>query len=156
MLTCIACVCISHSVVSDSATPWTVACQALLSMDFSRHEYWSGFPPPGIFLIQESNPGFLHSGRFFTVWATREDLHALWIHRKDSRVQWFPHLVDLRTHITQKQWSEEHIWRLPLDFVLLSLPPVFIPSPVMHSQTFMPLNIISFALKLFLHQHPSN
>ena len=31
------------------ATPWTVACQALLFMGFSRQEYWSGlpFPPPG-------------------------------------------------------------------------------------------------------------
>ena len=31
------------------ATPWTVAHQALLSMRFSRQEYWSGlpFPPPG-------------------------------------------------------------------------------------------------------------
>ena len=30
-------------------TPWTVACQAPLSMEFSRQEYWSGlpFPPPG-------------------------------------------------------------------------------------------------------------
>ena len=39
----------SHSVESDSATPWTVACQASLSMEFSRQEYWSGlpFPPPG-------------------------------------------------------------------------------------------------------------
>ena len=40
---------ISHSVISDSATPYTVACQAPLSMEFSRQEYWSGlpFPPPG-------------------------------------------------------------------------------------------------------------
>ena len=31
------------------ATPWTVACQAPLSMGFFRQEYWSGlpFPPPG-------------------------------------------------------------------------------------------------------------
>ena len=31
------------------ATPWTVACQAPLSMAFSRQEYWSGlpFPSPG-------------------------------------------------------------------------------------------------------------
>ena len=31
------------------ATPWTVACQAPLSMGFSRQEYWSGLPcsPPG-------------------------------------------------------------------------------------------------------------
>ena len=25
-------------------TPWTVACQALLSIGFSRQEYWSGLP----------------------------------------------------------------------------------------------------------------
>ena len=33
----------------DSATPWTVACQAPLSMEFSKQEYWSGlsFPSPG-------------------------------------------------------------------------------------------------------------
>ena len=31
------------------ATLWTVACQAPLSIEFSRQEYWSGlpFPPPG-------------------------------------------------------------------------------------------------------------
>ena len=28
------------------ATPWMVALQAPLSMDFSRWEYWSGFPVP--------------------------------------------------------------------------------------------------------------
>ena len=35
--------------MSDSATPWTVACQAPLSMEFFRQEYWNGlpFPPPG-------------------------------------------------------------------------------------------------------------
>ena len=33
---------VSHSVVSDSATPWTVAHQARLSMALSRQEYWSG------------------------------------------------------------------------------------------------------------------
>ena len=34
----------SRSVVSDSATPWTIQ-----SMEFSRSEYWSGlpFPSPG-------------------------------------------------------------------------------------------------------------
>ena len=31
------------------ATPWTILCQAPLSMEFSRPEYWSGlpFPSPG-------------------------------------------------------------------------------------------------------------
>ena len=28
------------------ATPWTAACQAPLSMGFSRQEYWSGLPFP--------------------------------------------------------------------------------------------------------------
>ena len=32
--------------VQLSATPWTVACQAPLSMGFSRQEYWSGLPLP--------------------------------------------------------------------------------------------------------------
>ena len=36
----------SHSVVSDSATTWTVACQAPLFMEFFRQEYWSGLPFP--------------------------------------------------------------------------------------------------------------
>ena len=42
------CVCNVASVVSDSATVWTVALQAPLSMGFSRQEYWGGLPclPP--------------------------------------------------------------------------------------------------------------
>ena len=38
-----------HSHVGLLATLWTVACQALLSMGFSRQEYWSGLscPPLG-------------------------------------------------------------------------------------------------------------
>ena len=35
---------LSHLVVSDSVTPWTVARQAPLSMEFSRQEYWSRLP----------------------------------------------------------------------------------------------------------------
>ena len=41
---------LSHfSHVQLYATPWTVARQAPLSMEFSRQEYWSGLPflPPG-------------------------------------------------------------------------------------------------------------
>ena len=42
--------------------PWTVACQAPLSMGFFRQEYWSGlpFPSPGIFLTQGLNLPLLH------------------------------------------------------------------------------------------------
>ena len=39
----------SLSCIQLFATPWTVACQAPLSVGFSRQEYWSGlpFPSPG-------------------------------------------------------------------------------------------------------------
>ena len=41
--------CFSSLVVSDSATPWTAARQAPLSMAFFRQEHRSGLPcpPPG-------------------------------------------------------------------------------------------------------------
>ena len=43
------------------ATPWTVVCQAPLSMEFSRQQYWSRvhFLLWGIFLTQGSNPHLL-------------------------------------------------------------------------------------------------
>ena len=44
------------------AAPWTVACQASLSMGFSRQEFWSGchFLLQGIFLTQRWNLCLLH------------------------------------------------------------------------------------------------
>ena len=54
------------------ATPWTVAHQAPLSMEFFRQEYWSGlpFPTPGDLLDPGIKPMSLGSlalaGRFFT------------------------------------------------------------------------------------------
>ena len=47
--------CVSCSVVSDPGTPRTVACQAALSMEFFRQEYWSGLPFS--FPEELSNPG---------------------------------------------------------------------------------------------------
>ena len=40
---------VNHTVMSDSAIPWTAACLAPLSMEFSRQECWSGllFPSSG-------------------------------------------------------------------------------------------------------------
>ena len=60
-------------------TPWTVAHQAPLSMEFSRQESWSGLPfSEGIFLTQRSNLPSLTSpalaGRFFTTRAIWEAL----------------------------------------------------------------------------------
>ena len=52
-----------------SSTPWTVACQAPLYMEFSRKEYWTGlpFPSPGDLPHSEiklASPEL--AGRFFT------------------------------------------------------------------------------------------
>ena len=55
------------------AIPWTIACQAPLSMQISRQEYWSRLPYPtsGDLPHQERKPAFLTSlalaGRFFTL-----------------------------------------------------------------------------------------
>ena len=55
--------------MSNSVTPWTVACQAPLSVEFSRQECWSGlpFPSPGHLLdprIEPVSPAL--TGRFFS------------------------------------------------------------------------------------------
>ena len=56
--------------MSDSfVTPWTVTCQAPLSMGYPRQEYWSGlpFPSPGDLLdlrIESASPAL--ADRFFT------------------------------------------------------------------------------------------
>ena len=48
---------VSHF-MSNSATLWTAACQAPLSLGFPRQEYWSGLPAllQGIFLTQGIDP----------------------------------------------------------------------------------------------------
>ena len=60
--------CCSH--VWFFETLWTVACQAPMSMGFSRQEYWSGlsFPSPGDLPDTRIEPTSLMSlaGRFFT------------------------------------------------------------------------------------------
>ena len=55
-------------------TPRTVACQAPLSMGFSRQEYWSGlrFFPPGEPEMEKESPALI--GVFFTISATWEAL----------------------------------------------------------------------------------
>ena len=57
------------------AAPWTVACQAPLSMGYSRQEHWSEFAIS--FSRESSQPRnwtqvSCSAGRFFTDWAMRE------------------------------------------------------------------------------------
>ena len=80
--------------VSDSVTPWTVTCQATLSMGVSRCEYGSGWacPPPG----DPPNPGtestFLMppalAGRVFTTVGTWEALLEAKRGEWEVSVQW--------------------------------------------------------------------
>ena len=62
------------------ATPWTIAQQASLSMEFSRQDYWSGLPcpPPGDLLnpgIKPMSPAL--ANMFFITSETWEYLVAL-------------------------------------------------------------------------------
>ena len=56
------CVC-AQPVVSDFVTPMDYSLLALLSMGFSRQEYWNelSFPPPGYL----PNPGIEHESLAF-------------------------------------------------------------------------------------------
>ena len=66
--------------MSDSATPWTIALQASLSMGFSRQEYWSGWPFPSLGDVADPGikPSLLHCRQIFTIWAIMEVPHQ-WI-----------------------------------------------------------------------------
>ena len=66
------------------STPWTVICQAPLSMGFSRQEFWSGlpFPTPGDLLNPGIKPTSLKSPAladgFLTASATWEALNYIY------------------------------------------------------------------------------
>ena len=75
-----ACMLSCFSRVRLIVTLWMPACQAPLSLGFSRHEYWSGLPcppsgdlpNPGIELMSLMSPAL--AGGFFTTNATWEAL----------------------------------------------------------------------------------
>ena len=66
----VCCVCTATHHVQLFVTPWTAACQAPLSMEFSRQEYWNellspsseDLPDPG---VEPIFPAF--TGEFFTI-----------------------------------------------------------------------------------------
>ena len=72
-------------------TPWTVAHQTPLSMEFFRHEYWSGLPlpPPGDLpntrIEFTSSVALELAGGFFTTCATWEAYNViLFSHKKEQ------------------------------------------------------------------------
>ena len=82
------------------ATPWTVAHRALLSMRFSRQEYWSGFPllTLGIFPIQHRNSNLLR----LLHW----QVDSLPLHHQLSSVQLLGHAQLFGPHSTP--WTAAH------------------------------------------------
>ena len=87
---------LSRSVISNSATPWTIACQTPLFLRFSRQEYWDRlpFPSPG----DPPDPGIKSlsptlAGGFFTT----ESLG-----KPNSGIPcWKPH------HWSQERWGKK-------------------------------------------------
>ena len=84
-------------------TPWTVAHQASLSMEFSKQEYWSGlpFPSPGD-LSDPGSPALQADslwGLLFCVMSWRIfscKLSDLISQRKDL---YHPHFIDVQTDL---------------------------------------------------------
>ena len=78
----------SVSCVRVFATPWTVACQAPLSMGFSRQGYWSGLPhpspgdlpDPGIEPRSPVSP--VPTGKFFTTESPGKSIRGTYSYEK--------------------------------------------------------------------------
>ena len=101
------------SVMSDSATLCSVACQAALSTRFCRQEYWSGLPRPSPGDLPD--PGIepmplislALAGRFFTVSATWEALTVDLCSLKSQHLQQKPHLEEsLTSSVQYEHWSQ--------------------------------------------------
>ena len=69
LLSCV----LSH--VQLFVTPWTVACQAPLSMGFSKQDYWSGLPFP-LLSHKEDEGGFqkFPSGVSYLILGSRDKI----------------------------------------------------------------------------------
>ena len=141
---------LNRSVVSKSTMPCTVACQAPLSMGFSRQEYWSGLP----FLsprassqprIKPESPVFLSlAGRFFTAEPPGKPNHCIQIR---SVAQSCPTLCDpmnrstpgLPVHHQFEEFTQIHIHRVS-DAIQPSHPPSSpsppAPNPSQHQSLF--------------------
>ena len=72
---------LSHSVMSDSGTQWTAACQAPLSMGLlqARILEWVAMPSSRGYSQPKDWTQVSHiAGGFFTIWATREALEYIY------------------------------------------------------------------------------
>ena len=115
------CAVLSHSVVSDSVTPWTVAHQAPLSMGIlqARVLEWVAIPySRGSSQARDQTQVSHIAGKLFTIWAIRDlhnDLPLSFIIEKaspcrcwrmrispgfiDSNIQWFSKIISWENNI---------------------------------------------------------
>ena len=94
-------------------TPWTVACQAPLSMGFSRQECWSGFPfpSPGDLLDPGIEPSLLHC---------RQILYQLSYEGSPNLIEIFINSIHIFEHISwlvlEKEMATQSstlAWKIP-------------------------------------------
>ena len=141
----------SHSVVFNSAIPWTIAHQAPMCMGFPRQEYWSGLPFPswGNLPDPEIKPASLAlAGRFLPLShqetpllrsgnikktvriITGENLHGDEDQQAetktkwqswDSRKTWLD--AEVSEWLSPESLSWVHLWQRPVVFIF-SMEPV--------------------------------
>ena len=132
-------------------TPWTVACQATLSIGFPKQEYWNGlpFPPagdlpdPGIAL--ESPKSLALAGGFFTTEPPEKDRQI--IDQKFSHYHFVWSIVIQMTHISAFTLSLPDFVCFPLGDVFLLFEKYLLVS--------LSLKVCSdkFSLSLFVRKH---
>ena len=116
---------LSRSVMSDSATSWTVAHQAPLSMGFSRQEYLIGLPCPSPEDL--SNQGIEHpslmsptlAGRFFNTSATIR--FFLVCMKEYIQSQAMPLVIRSKSEYVKRSESITTVTDSPINVLLLSL-----------------------------------
>ena len=88
-------------------TPWTVACQAPLSVQFLRHEYWSGlpFPSPGDLPdpgMEPKSPAL--AGGFFTTEPPGKPMYSY----NQANLSKKGHLSERKREVIQKAYAFSH------------------------------------------------
>ena len=79
------------------ATPWAIPCQAPLSMEFSRQQYWSGLPFP--------SPENL-SDRGIKPWTPALTVNSLTLSHLGSPVKFFSEML-ISVAVQEHPWSKK-------------------------------------------------
>ena len=102
-----------HLVMSNSVTPWTVALQAPLSMEFSRQEYWSRQPSTS--LGDLPNPGI--EPQYPTLQADSLSSEPTIVDTKYGETDIENRLMDMGRGEEQMRCMERITWKLTLSYV---------------------------------------